>query len=300
MASALQYCVRHNLIKPQSFITSGLIYESLMGSESYGCSKGESSDIDIYGVTVPGRQILFPHTSGWVQYFDRDYPKFECYQQHHVKDESSGKQFDFSIFNIAHFFHLLVRGTPNCIDSLFTREECVKHITHAGQLIRDNRKLFLSKECWKTFRGYSVSQSKMIIGKERTGARKEVVDQFGYDLKAAYQAMRLLIEAEDIITTGDLDLMRGAEEYRAIRRGDWTYDKFLAEFNTRKIALEEIFHKCQLPEKPDKNKIRELLLEVIECHYGRSLTSGDVVRKDLEISALREIDEALNKVRNLL
>lgn len=302
MASALQYCCRHNLIKPPSYVESGLIYECLMGSGSYGCSKSDnSSDIDIYGVCIPSRNIIFPHTAGYLNIFDDGIrPKFEQYQQHHVKCESSGKEFDFTIFNIVKFFALLMKGTPNCIDALFVSEECVKHITQAGHLIRDNRKLFLAKNLWQTFRGYSVSQAKMLEGKNRVGKRAEDVENNGFDTKAAYQAWRLLAEAEQIITTGDLNLMRNAEEYKAIRRGDWTLDRFKKEFDVRKIALEEVFHKCTLPEEPDRNKVRELLLECIECHYGRSLTSADIVKSDVELNTLREINKALEKVRHIL
>ncbi len=299
MSSALQYCVRHNLIKPPTFCVSGLIYETLMGSESYGCSKG-GSDTDIYAICIPSRNIIFPHTAGYLDIFDNDRPKFEQYQQHDVNCESSGKKFDFSVFNITQFFAHLMRGVPNCIDALFTKDECVKHITQAGIIVRDNRKMFLSKECWKTFRGYSASQMKHLEHKNPTGKRKEVVDKYGYDLKFAYQALRLLSEAEQIITTGDLDLMQGAEEFKAIRRGDWTLQQFNERFNARMVALEEVFHKCTLPEKPDKNKVREVLLGAIECHYGRSLTEADVVKTDLELGVLRDIEKAMGRIRHIL
>ncbi len=300
MSSALQYCVRHNLIKPPSFVNSGLIYETLAGSGAYGCSKEGKSDEDYYGITVPSRNILFPHTAGYVDIFDADRPKFEQYQQHHVKCESSGKEFDFSIFNIAQFFAHLMRGVPNCIDCLFTRDECVKHITAAGHIVRDNRKMFLSKECWKTYRGYSASQVKLLEKTKRTGVRKEETDKHGFDLKAGYHAWRMLNQGEQIITTGDLDLMKAADEYKAIRRGEWTYDKFTKEFDARKVALEEVFHKCTLPEKPDKNKVREVLLEAIESHYGRSLTNSDIIKQDLELGVLRDIDKAMSKIRHIL
>jgi len=281
-------------------VISGLIYETLMGSQAYGCSKEGISDYDIYGVCVPSRNILFPHTAGYVAYFDNSAPKFEQYQQSHVKCEQSGKEFDFSIYNIAKYFAHLIKGAPNCIDALFTDETCIKHITQAGHLMRDNRKLFLSKECWKTYRGYSASQVKSMNNRNAEGVRKDDMDKCGYDLKAAYHAWRLLRQSEEIVLEGDLTLMKGADEYKAIRRGDWTLKQFQSQFDARKVALEEVFHKCTLPEKPDRDKIRELLLECIETHYGRSLTTEDVVRKDIETQTLREIDAVLNKVRNLL
>lgn len=300
MSSALQYCRKKNLIKPPDFVISGLILETIMGSMSYNVSK-DSSDMDIYGVCVPTRNILFPHTAGYVDILDDgERPKFLQYQQHHVKCEDSGKEFDFTVFGINQFFHLLMRSTPNCIDALFTREECVKAITQAGILLRDNRHIFLSKDCWKTFRGYASSQMKLLGNKELVGQRKESADKYGYDLKFAYQAFRLLTEAEQIITTGDLDLFKGSEELRAIRNGDWTLDRFNKEFEARKVGLEEVYHKCTLPEKPDKKKARDLLLECVELHYGRNLTTADIVKQDIEVEALREINKIMEKVRGIL
>lgn len=159
MASSVHYCLKHKLITPPDFIKTNLHYETIMGSRAYGLSKNnKTSDYDIYGFCIPPKSIVFPHTAGYLIGFDNDYPKFDQWQEHHVKDESSGKEFDFTIFNLVRYFQLLFDNNPNIIDSLFTPETCVKHITAVGHLIRDNRKMFLSKQCWNKFRGYAASQ----------------------------------------------------------------------------------------------------------------------------------------------
>jgi uncharacterized protein len=42
--------------------------------------------------------------------------------------------------------------------------------------------------------------------KKRKGKRREIIDKYGYDEKFAYHVVRLLNEAEQILTENDLDL----------------------------------------------------------------------------------------------
>ena len=65
MGSALQYCIRHKLISPPKWIESSLIYEAITGSVAYGISQ-TGSDEDIYGICIPSKSIVFPHTNGFI------------------------------------------------------------------------------------------------------------------------------------------------------------------------------------------------------------------------------------------
>lgn len=139
-----------------------------MGSHAYGVAdtsvKSKMPDYDVYGWCVPPKDQIFVHLTGYIDGFGTKPPQFEQYQQHHILDEDAlgghGKVWDLSIFSIVKFFELCRQNNPNMIDSLFTPENCVIHATEIGQLVRDNRRLFLSKEAWKKFRGYAHSSIK--------------------------------------------------------------------------------------------------------------------------------------------
>jgi len=77
----------------------------------------------------------------------------------------AGKEWDVTVASVVRFFELCRQGNPNLIDALFTPENCVIHCTQIGRMVRDNRKLFLSKEAWKKFRGYAQSQLKKMNDK---------------------------------------------------------------------------------------------------------------------------------------
>ena len=88
-------------------------------------------------------------------------------------------------------------------------------------MVRDNRRLFLSKEAWKKFRGYAQAQLKKMNDKQPEGKRKEIVDRYGFDVKFAYHIIRLMDEAEQILLDGDLDLEgKGTDEGDPQRRLD--------------------------------------------------------------------------------
>lgn len=157
MGSAVQLCVKKKLATPPSWLPTNLQYEVIMGSYAYGVANKDSSDYDIYGFAIPPKSIVFPHTAGYIAGFENA-PAFDQWQEHHVKDVDSDKEYDFSIYNIVKYFRLLTDNNPNIVDSLFVPEFCIKHITQAGQLLRDNRDVFLSKRCWPKFRGYAASQ----------------------------------------------------------------------------------------------------------------------------------------------
>lgn len=299
MGSAVQYCIRHNLVRPPSFLETNLQYEVIMGSRAYGVADPTSSDYDIYGFAIPPKHYIFPHLAGYVLEFDTNYPQFNQWEQSHVIDESSGKDFDFRIYNIVRYFRLCFDNNPNMIDSLFVPEFCIKHITPAGQLIRDNRKLFLSKRCWTKFRGYAASQFHKIENKQPTGARKELVEKYGYDIKFAYHIIRLLREAEQILTEGDLQLDQSNDELKAIRAGEWSYDRLCKEFEVRKLAMEEIISKSPLREEPDRDKIRELLLECLELHYGK-LGNDAIVIPTIVSDVFNNIQKELNRLQGVI
>lgn len=81
----------------------------------------------------------------------------------------NGKQYDFQIFSIVKYFQLCMENNPNMLDSLFTPVNCVIHSTQIGNLVRENRKMFLHKGCWPKLKGYAFSQLHKASIKEYKG-----------------------------------------------------------------------------------------------------------------------------------
>lgn len=294
MPSIVKILEDKELITPPSFLAANVQYETIMGSVAYGVSS-DTSDEDVYGFCIPPKEILFPHLVGEIPGFIEKAPRFEQYQQHHVKF-SDIKEYDVCIYNIVKYFRLCMDCNPNMIDSLFTPLRCVKHSTKVGNMVREKREIFLSKKAWHKFKGYSYSQLHKMDVKEFKGSpkRREEVEKYGYSTKFAYHVVRLLNEVEQILTTGTIDLEQDRERLKAIRRGEWTREQVFEYFSKKEKQLEEVYNSnTSLPYKPNADAIEALLLQCLEQHYG-SLSEA-VVSASKERDVLRKIRTVLDE-----
>lgn len=303
MASTVKRLTKLGLIKPPNFLPDNVHYETIMGSVAYGVSS-DTSDMDVYGFCIPPKELIFPHLAGEIEGFGRQKKRFEQYQQHHIVDESEmggkGREYDLSIYNIVKYFSLCMENNPNMIDSLWTPQECVLHITKVGNMVRDNRRMFLHKGAWHKFRGYAYSQLHKMAGKrpEAGSKRQKLREEFGFDVKFAYHVVRLLDEAEQILANGDIDLRRNREQLKAIRRGEMSEQEIREWATAKEKNLEELYHNSKLPHSPDEEKIKKLLLECLEEHYGS--LENCLVQPDAALQALREVQEVLDRNARLL
>jgi predicted nucleotidyltransferase len=300
MPSTTAELARKGIAHPPDFLLTNIHYETIMGSVAYGVC-ADTSDMDVYGFAIPPRDEIFPHLRGEIVGFGTQKQRFSSYQEHHLLDPQAqggkGRSHDLTIYNIVDYLHLVMKNNPNMIDSLFTADTCVLHITRIGQMVRDSRKHFLHKGCWHTFKGYAYQQLTKMSKRERKNPRRQqTIDEFGYDVKFAYHLVRLLNEAEQILTEGDLDLMRNREQLKSIRRGEWTEAQIRAYFTRKEAELETLYQESKLPWGPDEERVKTLLLNCLEEHYG-SLEKC-IVRPDQAVLALREVHEVLEKHRS--
>lgn len=296
MASVIGYLKSKNIGSQPKWLSSNMVYETIMGSEAYGVSR-DSSDVDVYGVCIPPKHYIFPHTIGHVNGFGPKPQSFDQYQEHHLKAPERRKEYDVSVYSIVKYFHLCASGNPNMVDSMFTPDHCVLHITPVGLMIRDNRKLFLSAEVWNTFRGYAKSQiHKIQIKKPKTNEKRMAdIEKFGVDLKYLYHVVRLVLECEQILMYGDVDLLRDRETLKSIRNGEWTFDDVMKWFNEKILHLEKLYAETKIPRTPDYEVLRKLLIDCLEHHYG---DLSEAVRVDVSVNdILNETQDLIDRFR---
>jgi len=289
----LQKLKSKGLLDCPEWLVDNVHYLTIMGSNAYGVSS-DVSDEDIYGFCIPNKDMIFPHLRGEIPGFGKRYEIFETWQQHHIEDKDSGKEYDFQVFSIVKYFDLCMACNPNIIDSLFTPRRCIIHTTQIGELVRENRKLFLHKGAWHRFKNYAYSQMHKIDIKDPKGKRKVMVDKYGLDLKFAYHVVRLLNECQMILDEYDLDLERNREQLKSIRRGEWTLEQVKDYFGEKEKILEKSYSESKLPIGPDENAIKDLLLKCLEHHFG-NLDKAVHVEGRHE-SALREISNICKKI----
>jgi predicted nucleotidyltransferase len=292
----LQELVDKQLIKPPDWMPSNCHYLTIMGSVAYGVSS-DTSDMDLYGFAIPKKDVVFPHLAGYIPGFGDQPEMFAQWQKHGVVDEHAlagkGRTYDFTIFNIVKFFDLLINNNPNIIDSIYTPQECVLHMTHVGNLVREHKDIFLHKGCYPKFKGYAYSQLHKMTCKEPIGKRKKIREEFGFDCKFAYHLVRLLNECEQILMNGTLDLRLNNEQLKAIRRGEVEEADIRKWASDKEKQLEELFVKSELPTKPRKDEIKKLLLECLDYHYGT--LDKCIILPDRYKTTLQEVKSLIDK-----
>lgn len=296
MASVVNRLNKLNLINPPPWLPNNTMFEGWTGSVSYGANT-DSSDMDVVGFCMPPKDLVFPHLSGEIPGFGRQVKRFEQYQQHHIEDKETRKEYDITIYSIIKFFNLTMENNPNMVDNLFLPRRCVLHSTAIYEHVRENRKMFLHRGSYHKFRGYASSQmSKINKGTNRANPnRQESIDKYGFDVKFGYHCIRLFLECEQILTTGDLRLDRDSETYKAIRRGEWSLKRLNEWMEEKERSLETLYANSKLPETPPEEKIKTLLMECLEMHYGN--LSEAVVEQDRHAKLVRELEEVMRKNR---
>ena len=282
------------LLDAPKWLADNCPYLCRMGSDAYGVSE-DGSDSDMYGYVFPPKGMVFPHLEGEILGFGRHKNRFEQWQQHHVIDND--KQYDFSIYSIVKYFSLCMENNPNMIDSLFVPRECIVHITPIGNLIRENRGLFLHKGSYHKFLGYAHSMLHKIRVKtpEKGSKRSVLIEKYGFDVKYAYHLVRLCNECEQILSTGDLDLRKGNEQLKAIRRGEMTEKQIVEWFSEQEKTLEVLYRDSALRNVPDEPSIKALLVKCLGLHYGD--LSNCVVDTDKYHKAVEDIRKILDNVK---
>ena len=272
------------LITPPKFLMSNVQLLVQMGSQCYGCAE-DQSDNDLYGIVIPFKSDIFPHLRNEIVGFGTQIKRFEQYQQHGIEDKSSKKTYDITIFNIVKYFNLMLDCSPNIIDSIYVPRRCIIHSTPIGEHIRDNRKIFLHKKAWHTFRGYSFAQMSKIHNKTNSSnpKRQKTIEVTGYDTKFFYHVVRLLEEIEQILIEHDLDLERNKALLRSIRRGEWSLERAEKYFEEKEKLLQEVYSKSTLPHSADEEAIKRLLLESLEMHFG---SISDAIKMEVDVEKI--------------
>jgi hypothetical protein len=193
------------------------------------------------------------------------------------------------IYNIVKFFTLAMENNPNIVDTLFVPQRCVTYATQAGELLRENRRMFLHRGAFHKFKGYAYSQMHKMMEKKAEGKRVELIARHGFDTKFAYNVIRLGSEIEQILTEGDLNLEEEGrrEHMKAIRNGEVPMADIIEWFNAKEKHLEDLYHKSDLPYGPDEDKIKDLLLQCLTIQYG-TVDDGVVITGSAE-RAMNEI-----------
>lgn len=236
---------RRGLISPPSFVLASSKFEVKMGSWAFGTASSDS-DVDVYGFFVPPKEVA------------RQAGVDEFRVLHLIVD---GTEHDIVLYSLDKFIERCVAGKSQSLETLFTDDCNIIAMDAGARIVRDNRKLFLTKQAAREFRNFARLQLEGLVSRSFTeGKRGESIARFGYDVKAGYHIVRLMHEAKQILVEGDLDLKRNSEVLLEIRAGGWSEADIIACFQRLDAELEELLQCSNLAESPQPQEVASLLL----------------------------------------
>jgi len=123
------------------------------------------------------------------------------------------------------------------------------------------RKYRSAHQSWKQYQEWK---------KKRNPARAKMEAEFGYDLKHSCHLVRLLLNAEEILSTGDLSVQPSqVEMLKEVLSGSWTYEELTDWAEVQKMKIDALAKSKPLPHSPDREALNNLTMELILKFNGR-------------------------------
>ena len=191
-------------------------------------------------------------------------------------------EWDVVIYEARKALSLLAQGNPNVLSMLWLPENLYITVSQGGRMLLDARDLFVGRHVYKPFVGYASQQ----LYKMENGAfngymgekRKRLVERHGYDTKNAAHLIRLLRMGIEFLRDGEMNVLRhDATELLAIKHGEWPLEKIKAEAERLFRRAEDVYDRSTLPVRPDRDKINDLCVQIVDVELANRLRMADGV-----------------------
>lgn len=196
-------------------------------------------------------------------------------------------KYDVVSYEFLKFVKLLLKSNPNVMSLLWIRDNHYLKRHEYGQLLIDNRDLFVSKIAYKSFTGYAYGQLKKMekfncagyMGKKR----KELVKKFGMDTKNAAHCIRLLKMSTEFLTTGELNVFRqDAPMLLEIKTGKWILEQVKAEAKRLFILADEAYVRSKISDKPAYDKIEKIVKDIMYDYIKRNYNDQERFNRQIK------------------
>jgi predicted nucleotidyltransferase len=104
----------------------------------------------------------------------------------------------------------------------------------------------------------------------KVGNRKELILSKGFDCKYGSHLIRLLLEGEELLSTGTLNFpLKDRQTLLDIKEGKWTITEVLNYSEQLEQQMESLYEKSSLPKHPQTDKINQFMVSFLKDYlYG--------------------------------
>ena len=251
---------KHESGRASEIARAGTILRIQVGSGLHGTAVKEQDDRDEMGVCVEPVSCVI------------GLEKFEQYQYRTQPEghRSGPGDTDLVVYSLRKWARLAAQGNPTVLMMLFAPEsERVSGLgwrewprSYADDL-QARKDMFLSKQCGARFAGYLQSQKLRLLGlKSQRTNRPELIEQYGFDTKFAYHAIRLGWQGIELMQTGHITLPmpeKQREYLVGVRTGRFAKATVMGVIDQTSDILDHAIINTQLPDRPDIKAINHYL-----------------------------------------
>jgi hypothetical protein len=243
----------------QAWVVDRLAFLHVGGSTLYGTNTPDS-DLDVRGVVIAPK-------SYWV-----GAQRFEL-----LEAKLPEVNAEVVIYDLRKWLRLTVAVNPNVVETLFVDDDhpCTIVSSDAWRHVRSETLPLLNRQAHAGFHGYATSQlKKMVIKQSNKTGRREIADEFGFDLKFAAHGFRLAGQGAELLRTGRITFPRPDRDFlRAVRLGEvyapGDLDRCVADLVAASQDLDRALAETVLPQKADFERYDRLLVHMYE-HFVAS------------------------------
>lgn len=239
------------------------------GSHLYGTSTPTSDD-DFTGIFIPDKDYVIGkkyvlNSLGKSSGQKLEQVEFNTNPSNSGRPNQKG-DFDCTLFALDKWTTMAANNNPNRLELFFVPENCVVHITPLGKKFLAAYKSFVSLQSYGSFRGYSHEQmSRLKLKSGNNTGRKELQEQFGYDVKLAHHNIRLYLECIQLLKEGRITFpLSESKMLLDIKRGLWSKEDFFAKSDQLSTLCETVYANSKLQVEPDMESINKLQIELYE------------------------------------
>lgn len=230
------------------------------GSVLHGARLEGKSDLDVYGIFIEPSEVAL------------GIDKFEHFitSTSDETERNTAEDVDITLYSLRRWVYLAAKGNPTALTFLFAP------YTRAlwWSFREDIRKAVVCKLAARQFIGFVDGQMGRLLGTKgagKHGQRPELIENFGYDTKAAMHAVRLMGEAAELMRTGYITFPRPQEERQTlidVRLGKYSLDKISCFVSALRQVLDYEIEQSFLPERADRTALNTLVSKMYLEHWG--------------------------------
>lgn len=230
-----------------------LVLLTEVGSRLHGTTV-DSDDADRQGVCIEPPNVMLG-----VQ-------PFELYE-YRTKPQgvrSGPGDLDLSVYGMAKWLRLIIRGNPSHLLPLFADEDHVYVTSWVGEELRVHRDLFLARDHARRFLGYLSQQRQNFVTTRNN--RPELIEAYGYDTKTAYHALRIAMQGIELMRDGVIQLPMDSHPRQYlidVREGKYTQGEVLEKLG--RLESELLYaaeHTVRLPERVDMDYVNNWVTKI--------------------------------------